>query len=283
MIITVLPGNLLALPFSNSFTFLLALVFSLLPGNLLTILLSSVVGHLLVLSSTILSVFSVALLPWNIFAVLLGNLATYLARNLITHLLGLAEALLLGNHRGYSLLDIMAFVDGDLTANRLVGNRADFISNIVSVGHRLGVAVLLGHLLAVFLGYLFTLLSGLVPTLLSWLIPALLMSIDIGTFLFSDSLALLLVDGAARLLISTAALLLVPGIAFLLLSVFLHRFLDSVTILVRDIMALLFCFQPTFRFSDVVNLSFRYSVANLLVVSVTFLGVLGLALLFIFG
>jgi len=73
MIITVLPGNLLALPFSNSFTFLLALVFSLLPGNLLTILLSSVVGHLLVLSSTILSVFSVALLPWNIFAVCLGT------------------------------------------------------------------------------------------------------------------------------------------------------------------------------------------------------------------
>jgi len=99
MIITFLPGNLLALAVSNSLAFLLVLVFSFLSRNLLTVLLSGVAGHFSVFSSTIFPVFGIAFLSGNIFAVLLGYLVAHLGWDLVTDLLGLAKAFLSGDHR----------------------------------------------------------------------------------------------------------------------------------------------------------------------------------------
>merc|ERR1719391_1886257 len=177
MVVAFLPGDFLALFLSDSLTLLLLFKFSLCFRNLRTVLFSGVTGHLLV--------FSVTFLPGHIFAVLFGNIIAHLIGDLLAHLLGLAIALLLGYNRGHWLLDIMTSAHWNRTTDWLVGGRADFISNIVSVGNRLSVAILLGNLLAILLGHLLTLLSRLIPTLLSRFIPALLVSIHIGTFLFS--------------------------------------------------------------------------------------------------
>merc|ERR1711982_60152 len=120
MIITFLPGNFLALTVSHSLAFLLILVFSLLSWHLFTILLSGVAGNFSVFSPTIFPVFSVAFLSGHILAVLFRYLVAHLVGDLVTHFLGLAKAFLLGDNRSRSLLNIVAFVDRNWAAHRLV-------------------------------------------------------------------------------------------------------------------------------------------------------------------
>jgi len=241
MVVTFLSGYLLALFLSNGFTLLLLFVLSFHFRNLLAVLFSSVAGHFFVLCVAFLLVFSVAFLSRNIFAVLFRNIITHLIRDLLTDLLRFAVALLLGHNRSHWLLDIMTFLNWNRTAERFVGDGTNFISNIISIRNRLGVAILLGNLLAVLIWHLLTLLSGLFPALLPGFIPTLLVSIHIGTFLLSNSLTLLLIHSLARLLISGVTDLLILCVALLLFSVLLHWFLDSVALLLRDIMALLLC------------------------------------------
>jgi len=179
VVITFLPGNFLALFLSNSSTLLLLFVLRLNSGNLLAILFSGVASHLLVLSVALVLVFGAALLSRDILAVLLGNFIANLVRDLLAHLLRLTVALLLRYNGRHWLLDILAFLHWDRAAEWFVGDRANFISNIISVGNRFGVAILLGNLLTFLLGHLLTLLSGLIPTLLPRFIPALLVAIYI--------------------------------------------------------------------------------------------------------
>jgi len=283
VVVTFLPGNFLALFLSDSLTLLLLFILSLSSGNLLAVLFSGVASHLLILSVAFLVVDCIALLSGHIFTILLGNIIAHLVGNLLAHLLRLAVTLFLGHNRGHWLLNIMALVHWNRTADWFIRGGADFISNIVSVGNRLGTTILLGNLLTVLLGHLLTLLPRLFPALFSGFIPTFLVSIHIGTFFFSDSLALLLVYSLTRLFIPGVADLLILCIAFLLFPVLLHRLLDSMALLFRDIMALFLSFQSTLLLGHIIYLGLRDSLANLLIVGVALLFVLVVALLFILG
>jgi len=122
MIVTFLPGNLLALTVSRSLAFLLILVFSLLSRHLLTILLSGVAGHLFVFGSTIFSVLRITFLSRNVLTVLLRYLVAHLVGDLVTYLLRFAKAFLLRDNGSHSLLNIMTFVNRNWAADRLVGH-----------------------------------------------------------------------------------------------------------------------------------------------------------------
>jgi len=281
MIITLLSRNLLALPVSDSVAFFFSLVFSLLLGNLLAVLNSCVVGHLPVLCVALLLVLSLAFLLGNILAVLFGHLVAHLLGHIIADLLLLGVALFLRHQGSNSFLNIMAFVNWNRTADRLVGYRADLLRSIVSIRNRLGVALLLGHLLAILLGHLLTDLSGLLPAFLSGFIPALLISIHIGALLLSHSLTLLLSYSVAGFFIPSVTNLLILDVALLLFSVLLQRFLDSVALLLRNIMALLLSFQTALLLGHIINLGFSDSVTDLLWFIMTFLLMLSVALLLI--
>jgi len=125
-IITLLPGDLLAVPLIDSAALLLSSVLGVLPWNLVALLFRGVLGNTSVLSSAILSVLNIALLAGNRVALLPRNLLAVLPWDLIAHLLG----------------------------------------GIISVRNRLGSTILSGNLLAVLFWNLLTLLPGFIPTLL---------------------------------------------------------------------------------------------------------------------
>merc|ERR1712213_160456 len=135
VIITLVPGDLLALSFSDSLALLLRSVFSLLPGHLVALLLGDVIGHLPVLGPALLPVLGVALLP--------------------------------GHGGGYCLLNVVATVHRHRTTDRMTDSVAHLLGSVVGVGNRLGAAFFSGNLLAVLLGHLLALRSGLIPALLA--------------------------------------------------------------------------------------------------------------------
>merc|ERR1711973_272604 len=230
---------------------------------------------------TLLSRYLLALPVSDSLAVLFGHLVAHLLGHVIADLLLLGVALFLGHQGSNSFLNIMAFVYWNRTADRFVGYRADLLRSIVSVRNRLSVALLLGHLLAILLGHLLTDLSRLLPAFLSGFIPALFMSIHIGALLLSDCLALLLSNSVAGFFIPSVADLFILGVALLLFPVFLHRLLDSVALLLRNIMALLLSFQTTLLLGHIINLGFSDSVADLLWFIMAFLLILSVTLLLI--
>ena len=98
MVVTILPGYLLTLPFINSAALLLRSVLSLLSWNLATFLLSIILSKLLTFGYAVFPVLSIAFLSRNLLTVLLGNLSTILLGHLVADLSWLVEAFLLGDH-----------------------------------------------------------------------------------------------------------------------------------------------------------------------------------------
>merc|ERR1740128_793065 len=113
---------------------------------------------------------ALALLPWHLSAVLPGNLVA----DLVGHLPRLGVALLLGHQGGDGLLNRLALVDGDRSADWVVHGGAHLLGVVVCVALRHRPALLAGNLVAHLVGDLGALLAGFIPALLPGLVPALL-------------------------------------------------------------------------------------------------------------
>merc|ERR1711872_605377 len=80
------------------------------------------------------------LLLSNLIALFLGNLPALLLRHIV--------ALLLGHHLGDRLLKLLTPLNRHWSTHLDVGCSANLFRDCISVGHRLGGTLLLGHLLA---------------------------------------------------------------------------------------------------------------------------------------
>merc|ERR1712121_407150 len=129
-IFTVLSGDLLALLFSDSLTFLLSLVASLGHRHLLAHLPRLLCSHLLVLCGALLFDISFALFLGHILALLFGHLLAHLPLLLI--------ALVLGHQRRNWLLDVLALPHRDQSAKMPGYLIAYLLLLVVSVGDSFG-------------------------------------------------------------------------------------------------------------------------------------------------